>query len=242
MKFSHLSRIYSTDSIAIGQTITIEGEDFHYLKSVIRLKLGATFRMFNENDGEFMLKITQIGRSSIIANVESLLRLPALQKDLTLAICVIKQDRMIEAIKAAVQIGVTRIVPVISERVQHRQNKRDKILKSIIQSTEQSERFKPAEFTEEITLKELCAMDDIEQIIWANETESEGVTIKNIKQIKGRPCVLIGCEGGFSDAEIQMLKSHDHVQSVSLGHSVLRAEIAAIYALSCTSMMRGVND
>lgn len=238
MKFSHLSRVYTTESLAKNQSIIIAGDDFHYLKSVMRLRISDSFRVFNAEDGEFLVKITEIGRASLSVLVESLLRKPFAEKPLTLAICIIKPDRMIEAIKGAVQLGVTQIIPIISERTQHKKLAEDRVQRCISQAIEQSERFALTKLLPEISLSEFCTTNNYEQIIAACESENSSNKITNIKTIKNNLAVLIGPEGGFSDAEMEMIKSADKIDRVSLGASVLRAETATIAAIASISMLR----
>lgn len=238
MKFSHLSRVYTTEPLIENQTIIVGDEDFHYLKSVMRLRESESFRLFNENDGEFLVKILTIGRSSLKVVVESLLRRVVEEKTLALAMCIIKPDRMLEAIKGAVQLGVTQIIPIISERTQYKKIAQDKVQRCIIQATEQCERFVPAELLPQMSLSDFCEMDDFEQVIFASESECESNKIININKIKEKAVILIGPEGGFSGHEVEMIKSYKHALPVSLGRSVLRAETAALAALACISMMR----
>ena len=171
MKFSHLPRVYTNETIAKNQTIIVEGNDFHYLKSVIRVRKSENFRMFNSSDGEFLVIVKEINRSNVVVEVDSLIREVEKSPDLVLALCVIKQDRMIEAIKSAVQLGVSRIIPVISERTQYSKVSIEKIERCIIQSVEQCERFVPPVLEEEIKLVSFCESFDNEQIIFASESE-----------------------------------------------------------------------
>ena len=238
MKFSNLARVYVTDSIVNNQSIIIEGDNFHYLKSAIRLKLSAKFRLFNSCDGEFLVEIIEINRSSLCVHVREFMRSVTQEADLSLAMCIIKPDRMLEAIRGAVQIGVTSIIPLISERTQYKTINRDKFEKSIIQSTEQSEHFVPALLKDPMTLESFIQTNDFEQIIFASEVETDNNKIVNINNLKDKIAVLIGPEGGFSDIEITTLKTYDHILPVTLGRAVLRAETAAIAALACVSMVR----
>jgi len=239
MKFSHLPRVYTNEAIAKNQTIIVEGNDFHYLKSVIRVRKSETFRMFNSSDGEFLVRVLEINRSSVVVEVDSLIRNVEKAPELALALCIIKQDRMIEAIKSAVQLGATRIIPLIAERTQYSKISAEKIERCIIQSVEQCERFVPPVLEKEIKLVSFCESFDNEQIIFACESEGENNKIININKINDKPIILIGAEGGFSDAEIEMVKSMSNVEPVSLGRAVLRAEVAVAASLACVSMIRG---
>lgn len=238
MKFSHLPRIYTSVPIAKNQTIIIESSDFHYLKSVIRVRKNETFRLFNSQDGEFLVTVKSIGRAILDLQVEERIRDIEQEDNLILALCLIKQDRMIEAIKAAVQIGVTKIIPVISERTQYKKISREKIERCIIQSVEQSERFVAPVLDQEIRLIDLYKNNEDQQIIFACESEDENNKIINIETISQNPIILIGSEGGFSDQEINMIKSMKNTCAVSLGRTVLRTEVAVASALSCVSMVR----
>ena len=238
MKFSHLIRLYTNQSIYKNQTLKIEKEDFHYLKSVMRLRKADIFRLFNDVDGEFIVRVEElVGKSYVNVCVEYKIRDVSTEKELILGLCLIKADSMIEAIKSAIQLGVTKIIPLLSERTQYKKMNREKIEKCIIQATEQSERFKPAEYLQEMQLIDFCKLPKIEQIIFACESESEG-NIIDITKIKPAVAVLIGPEGGFSQNETTFVKSHAHVFSISLGNTVLRTETAVIAVLACVQMMR----
>lgn len=238
MKFSHLPRIYTSEHIHKKQTIIMEKDDFHYLKSVIRIRKFETFRLFNSQDGEFLVTVKDINRASLKVEVDSQIREVNQEKDLELALCIIKQDRMIEAIKSAVQLGATRIIPVISSRTQYKQISREKIQKCIIQSIQQSERFTVPALEQELSLSGFCEKYNNQQIIFACESESEDNKISNIDMIQDKPIILIGPEGGFNDQEIVMVRSMSKAEPVSLGKTVLRAEVAVPSALACVSMIR----
>ena len=238
MKFSHLPRIYTSEHIHKKQTIIMEKDDFHYLKSVIRIRKFETFRLFNSQDGEFLVTVKEINRASLEVEVDSQIRDVNQEKDLELALCIIKQDRMIEAIKSAVQLGATRITPIISSRTQYKQISREKIQKCIIQSVQQSERLSIPALEQELNLTDFGEKYNNQQIIFACESESEDKKISSISKIQDKPIILIGPEGGFDDQEILMIRSMSNAESVSLGRTVLRAEVAVVSALACVSMIR----
>ena len=238
MKFSHLPRIYTSEHNYEKQILIMEKDNFHYLKSVIRVRRSETFRLFNALDGEFLVTVKEINRASLEIEVGALIREIEEDKPLGLALCIIKQDRMLEAIKSAVQLGVTKIIPLISERTQYKQIPREKIQKCIVGSVQQCERFKLPVLEQELNLLDFCNKFGDKQIIFACESETEDNKILNINKIEDSPVILIGPEGGFSEQEIEMIKSMKKAEPVSLGRSVLRAEVAAVSALACVSMVR----
>ncbi len=238
MKFSDLTRIYINERLSKNQIIKIKDDNFHYLKSVMRLRNSGAFRIFNSIDGEYLVKIIKINRSELEILIQSLLRSVIKEKPLSLAMCIIKPDRMLEAIKAAVQLGTSQIIPIVSERTQYKKIAKDRVEKCIIQATEQSERFLPTKLLPVMNLSDFCINNNFNQIIAAIESENIDNNISNINKIESNTAILIGPEGGFSDAEINTIKSSKNMTTISLGNSVLRSEIAAIAAISYVSTTR----
>jgi 16S rRNA (uracil1498-N3)-methyltransferase len=237
MKFSQLFRIYVNQTLAKNQIICLIGERQHYLASVIRLKIDQKIRIFNERDGEFVAQVKSIGKKETILVVEDSFRSVISEPTLILALCIIKLDRFLEAIRAAVQIGVTEIIPIVSSRVQLRKIPREKIENILQQSTEQSERLRVPILADETPLEDLLQKQDIEQIIFANENETENKIIADISDWKDKLCVLIGPEGGFTEQEVKLL-DQANITSISLGETIMRSEIATIVTLGCVKMMR----
>jgi len=238
MKFSSLSRIYTTSRIAKNQIITLSDDIFHYCKSVLRMKISEEFRLFNSIDGEFKAEIRAINKRDLQVVIGQKLREVEYQKPLILAMCIIKPDRFTEALKAAVQQGVTEIIPVISERTQFKNINQQRLTKCMIESVEQSEGFLIPVLRLPVNLKGFCNINGVDQIIFANEEESGGVKISFIKKFEENIAILVGPEGGFSPSEKEKLISNLKVISVSLGNRVLRSEVATINMVACVNLMR----
>ena len=238
MKFSSLSRIYTTSRIAKNQIITLSDDIFHYCKSVLRMKISEEFRLFNSIDGEFKAEIRAINKRDLQVFIGQKLREVEHQNPLILAMCIIKPDRFTEALKAVVQQGVTEIIPVISVRTQFRSINQQRLTKCIIESVEQSEGFVIPVLRLPVNLKEFCNINGVDQIIFANEEESGGVKINSIKKFEENIAILVGPEGGFSPSEKEKLISNPKIISVSLGNRVLRSEVAAINMVAGVNLMR----
>ena len=86
MKFSHLPRIYTSEHIYEKQILIMEKDNFHYLKSVIRVRKSETFRLFNALDGEFLVTVKEINRASLEIEVGALIREIEEEKPLELAL------------------------------------------------------------------------------------------------------------------------------------------------------------
>ena len=238
MKFSSLSRIYTTSRIAKNQIITLSDDIFHYCNAVLRMKISEEFRLFNSIDGEFKAEIIAINKRDLQVVIGQKLREVEYQKPLVLAMCIIKPDRFTEALKAVVQQGVTEIIPLISERTQFKSINQQRLTKCIIESVEQSEGFVIPVLRLPVNLKEFWNINGVDQIIFANEEESGGVKINSIKKFEENIAILVGPEGGFSPSEKEKLISNPKIISVSLGNRVLRSEVAAINMVACVNLMR----
>lgn len=237
-KYSKLPRIYINQEINILETINLEYDIFHYIKSVLRLKLGDSIRVFNENMGEFFANIISYNADKCSIRIIKQYRTINITNNspkITLALCIIKHKNMIEAIRNAVQLGVYEIFPIISERVQFSQQNIERINKAIIESSEQSERLSIPKFKKSMKLKDFLA-EESRQIIFANETESYK-TLSEIRNIKEEVVALIGPEGGFTNDEINMIKNIKQVISISLSENILRSDTAVSALISSINLI-----
>lgn len=202
------------------------------------MRVGEKFRVFNQLDGEYIAEIVSIGRSRLSAKVGDFLREVTHQNKLTLAMCIIKPDKMIEALKAATELGITEFIPIISDRTQFKEINFTKLNKVLAGAIEQSERFDLPLISEIMSLDNLIATRKNQQIIFANEEESHRL-IRDIENWQDEVILLIGPEGGFTSEEKQKLIGVNNIISISLGVNVLRCETAALAGLACINMMRG---
>lgn len=243
MKFSILHRIYINSGLKPEQNIILSEEDGHYIKRVLRLRVGDRIRAFNGRDGEFEAEIISSGlprRLDLKPLV--LIRKAAIEKPLILGLSLIKVDKMLEAISASTALGVTEIIPVIAERSQLRRINKDRALKVILESVKQSERFEPPILHDPILIKDYLKQYSSALMIFANENEP---LVNSLLKIPAQLLdsaagisLLIGPEGGFTEQELSMLQAADNTKSISLGPTVLRTEIAAVVLLAQLRLLR----
>ncbi len=233
MKISRLHRIYSNIKLIENYSLNLAEDHSHYLKTVLRLKIGEHFRIFNGIDGEFIAQITDITKNNLRVGLTNILRKAIIEPELTVGISIIKSDRMLDAIDMAVQLGVTKIVPLITERSQFRNVNNQKLMKCIIESTEQSERLTPPILMPLTSLSLFLDQNLDNSIIYANENEDENNTLLKIMPILySNISVIVGPEGGFSPNELKMLSLRSNSLSISLGANVLRTETAVATCLA----------
>ncbi|WP_367364436.1 16S rRNA (uracil(1498)-N(3))-methyltransferase [Candidatus Tisiphia endosymbiont of Nedyus quadrimaculatus] len=237
MKFSHLHRIYTNIKLIENYSLNLAEDHSHYLKTVLRLKVGDHFRIFNGTDGEFIAQITGMTKNNLHVGLTNILRKATVEPELTLGISIIKSDRMLDAIDMAVQLGVTKIIPLIADRSQFRTVNTQRLMKCIIESTEQSERLIPCILMPVVSLSLFLEQTLDNSIIYANENEDENNTLLKImpiysSDISANISVVVGPEGGFSQNELQMLSLRPNTLSISLGPNILRTETAVATCLA----------
>lgn len=238
MKLHHLYRIYIDKSLYENKIFTIENGQAHYLKNVLRLKVGDYLQVFNQNDGEYLCQLQQIDRNSLTVNIVKFIKQPDTELSMMLALSIIKSDNMSEATNMAVQLGVTNIIPIISERSQGRLVNDVRLRKIIIEATEQAKRTNPPKLHHTTDFSKLLKEFAHVKVIYANEHENYENQIIKISVDTEPVLLVVGPEGGLSDAELQMLESHPNSHSVSLGKYILRSETAVAAGLAQIQRLR----
>lgn len=205
-------------------------EQNHYLLHVMRLKPNDPILLFNEKSGEFLAS-AQIKKKSITFTVEQRMRSFIAPPPLWLAFCLIKPHLMHLILEKATELGVTHIQPLISEYSQIRSIHIEKFQKIVIEASEQSERLDIPTIRPVISLSDFC--DNLPAIQWLaclERTQAQPI----LSALHAHPAsgVIVGPEGGFSQAEKTRLQAQNIIP-ISLGNTILRAETAVIYGLSC---------
>ncbi len=228
MKYSKLPRIYVAEFLETKSEFALDADNYNYIKNVLRLKDGFFIRVYNERGVEYIARIKLGNKAGSFQIAEKFREKTSYQKEISLFISIIKADKFELICDMATQMGVTKIIPIISERVQRRELNNERLKKIITEAARQSERFDVPELMSPIDLSDIKDTK-CEIVFFANETEENNLIIN---ANDGEVGALIGPEGGFTDSEIEFLNSLDFIHSVSLGQNVLRAETAAIALLS----------
>lgn len=238
MKISNLHRIYANIKLIERSSLNLSEDHCHYLKTVLRLKIADNFRIFNGIDGEFIAQITNITKNTISILVTDMLRSAGPEDELILAIAIIKNDRMLAAINMAVQLGVTKIVPLIAERSQFRTINEAKLRKYIIEATEQSERLTPPILASLMPLRSFLEASSDKMILYANEHEDKTKTLVQVPLVSPSITIIVGPEGGFSADELKIFTANPNITSISLGKNILRTETAVAASLAQINLLR----
>jgi 16S rRNA (uracil1498-N3)-methyltransferase len=208
--------------------VHVTGNAAHYLLGVMRLKEGAPVKLFDDISGEYLATVSNAGKRDLVLTVEAKLRPRETTPDLWLCQALIKKDRFDWIAEKACELGVARFVPVLTARCVVDKVKEDRLRAQMIEAAEQCERTALPEIADLTKLDALLKSWPEGRILYfCDERGGEAFAPAH-----GPAAILIGPEGGFTDEENAAIRSHPAAKAVSLGPRILRADTAAITALS----------
>jgi 16S rRNA (uracil1498-N3)-methyltransferase len=224
-------RLYVDQPLAPGQAVALSEGQAHYLTGVMRLTAGAAVLLFNGRDGEWRATLAQAGKRNAIAVCDARTKPLHLPPDLWLLFAPIKKARTDFIVEKAVELGASRILPVQTRHTNSERIRQDRLQAHAVEAAEQC----GATFVPEVT--DLQPLDKLlsqwptdRRLYWCDETAlGQPATIT---PATGRAAILIGPEGGFSADESAKLRQRPNVTPLSLGPRILRADTAAVAALT----------
>jgi 16S rRNA (uracil1498-N3)-methyltransferase len=226
-------RLFVGSALRQDAAIACSAEQAHYLGTVLRRDSGDVVRLFNGVDGEWAARLTlaRRNRSSREATlaVETLLRPQQPEAGAWLLFALLKRDATDLVVRQAVELGASRVLPVITERTNAARVNDERLRAIAIEAAEQSERLTIPVIDAPTRLEAiLAAWPKDRRLFAALERYQAKATEAGIQQQQaGQSALLVGPEGGFTPAEHEMLRRLDFVTPISLGPFVLRAETAA---------------
>jgi len=204
----------------------------NYLRNVLRLAPGATIKVFNGRDGEFVATITGFAKRSGTAEADKQLRPQTPAPTVTLAFAPLRQARLDYMMEKAAEMGAGRVVPVLTQHGQVRRLNKDRVRAHMIEACEQCGTLNVPEVSDPVPLGDLLATVPEGHLVVADERLAGDPSSPLEALARARPpiTVLIGPEGGFS-AEERALFAPRAIR-VSLGPRILRADTAAVALLA----------
>ena len=223
-------RLFVEQPLELGATLNIAGNSAHYLLAVMRLKEGAPVKLFDDISGEYLATVARIGKRDLDLMIDSKLRTRETTPDLWIAQALIKKDRFDWIAEKACELGVARFVPVLTARCVVDKVKDDRLRAHMIEAAEQCERTALPYISPLTKLEALLKDWPAERTLYFCD-ERGGAPF--LEAISPEPAaILIGPEGGFTDGENASIRAHPNARPVSLGPRILRADTAAISAIS----------
>lgn len=236
-----MQRLFVPHDLATGIEFEADKAQSHYLTHVLRLTAGAELLIFNGRDGEWLARIAETGRKAVrIAAVEPTRPQPA-APDLVYAFAPLKAGRLDYMVQKAVEMGAGVLQPVITQHSQVPRPAIGKIEANAIEAAEQCGVLAIPAICQPQKLDRLLAeWDRDRRLIFCDEDEDTDNPLPILQPIGEKKLgLLVGPEGGFSQAERQMLRALDFVTAIPLGPRILRADTAAVAALALVQATLG---
>ena len=225
-------RLYIDQPFVPGQALLLGPEQAHYLSGVMRQGPGAEIAVFNGRDGEWTARIERADKRG---GALSLVARSAPQRDppdLWLLFAPLKKARTDFIVEKAAELGAARILPVQTDHTNAERIAQGRLQAHAVEAAEQCGGTFVPEVAELTPLARLLeGWDDARRILWADEA-----LVGPAQALAGLPrgpwAILIGPEGGWSEAERARLGGMAMVTRISLGPRILRADTAAVAALA----------
>jgi 16S rRNA (uracil1498-N3)-methyltransferase len=229
----HLQRLTVQPQQITDRHLTLTGDQYHYLWNVLRLRQGDRFLSLDGQGNTWLTQLEQPSEATLLERVTVTTELPIV---ITLLMAIPKTG-MEDVIRQATELGVSRIVPVISDRTLPKPsaNKGDRWRRIVQEAAEQSERQIVPELIEPQSFSPALATWNgaMGQCFLCEARGEPPHLLSRLTELKfDQPLVIaIGCEGGWTTGEIERAIAHGY-QLVSLGSRILRAVTAPVAALA----------
>lgn len=206
----------------------------HHLRQVMRLPDGAAVRAFSAPSGEYAARLRHQGKKGAAVVIEQPLRAPKAAHDIWLVASPLKKDALDFMVEKASELGAARFVPVLCDHTAVHRLNGERLAAQAIDAAEQCERLDVMDIAELQDLRRLLAGWPAGRVLFAALERRDAMPLLRALEAApaGPAAVLVGPEGGFSDAEKDYLLGLDFVRGISLGDNILRAETAALTALA----------
>ncbi|MHC8508753.1 MAG: 16S rRNA (uracil(1498)-N(3))-methyltransferase [Rhodospirillales bacterium] len=230
-------RLYVESPLGSGAEAPLTAAQAHYLAAVMRQKPGAHVRLFNGRDGEWLARIKTLSRGAAVLACEHRLRAQSAPPRLRLLLAPLKKSRFDFAVEKAAELGAGRITPVITENTAVKRINAQRLRAVAVEAAEQCERLHRPEVDEAVALENALADWPEGDVLFFCDETGQGAPMAEAARAHTPPetaaaAVLTGPEGGFSAAELAMLRRLPFAHAVGLGPRVLRAETAVCAALA----------
>ena len=228
-------RLYHPENILENSTSLLSKEHTHYLVNVMRAKRGGNVNFFNKN-GEWLSEIVFLEKDRVEVKFLSKIKENTNTHNVELAICLVKKNAMEIILQKATELGIRKIIPIISERTEVKEINFERANKIVIEATEQSNQLEPPEISEILKLKDFLKINKNNKIFFADINSDYNLEKKDFKEGES-VTVLVGPEGDFSPAERELILNGSNTVAFSLSKNILRTDTAVISAISLVNFI-----
>ena len=234
-------RLFCEVTLRVGEKINLETEQSHYLKNVMRCKINEKILVFDNNSGEYTAEIVSIHKRSIDIEILEKTKPRCIPGDVWLIFCPLKKTRTDFLIEKSTEMGLRKFLPTFSNKTQTKTLSLNRSRKNIVEAVEQCGGTFIPEILPISSLAEVIEeLPEDRILIFCDESlESRNINECLLLDRPEKVAILVGPEGGFSDSERKLLRAKKNILPVSLGNRILRAETAAVSALTMWHGMAG---
>jgi len=235
-------RLFVAPSLDRGASLPLDKGQSNYLINVLRLAPGDSVLVFNGQDGEWRAELQRDGKKSVALAVVEQTRPQHGACDLHYLFAPLKHARLDYMVQKAVELGVSRLQPVTTRHTQAARVNVERMRANAIEAAEQCGILTIADTADAIPLtKALDGLTGGRVLIFCDEDAETRDPVAALSHIaRGAPlAVLVGPEGGFADDERALLLKHPSVVRLALGPRILRADTAAVSALTLVQAVVG---
>ena len=233
-------RLFCLENIKENQQLLLDEKQSNYLCNVLRLSNDDRINVFDGKNGEFIAKIINANKKKCLLYVMNKEKDFEPSPDIWLLFAPLKKDCTDIVIQKSTELGVSKIIPVITEYTNSDKIRKDRFISQSIEASEQCRRLDVPDIDNAQLLFDVLDKWDAKRVLFfLNEKGNGNDVISVLNNNLGKAAILIGPEGGFSDVEVKKIKEYPFVRDIFLGKRILRAETAAIAALSCWQALNG---
>ncbi|WP_374829543.1 16S rRNA (uracil(1498)-N(3))-methyltransferase [Paenochrobactrum pullorum] len=236
-----MQRLYLDADLIADVVIEAPAEAAHYLTHVLRLKADAQVLVFNGRDGEWKATLKPEGKKRLNLHITEQTRTQPEASKLIYCFAPLKQGRLDYMVQKAVEMGAGVLQPVITQHTQVPKLGLDRIKANATEAAEQCGNLSLAECREALRFDAFLEQWDTSiPLIFCDEGHESNNPLPQLKTLPHGTCgIIIGPEGGFSESERQYLHNQPFVTSIPLGPRILRADTAAVAALTLVQAVLG---
>jgi 16S rRNA (uracil1498-N3)-methyltransferase len=254
-------RLFVAPTLWSGATVPLDAAQGHYLTGVLRLQAGDPVLVFNGKDGEWQARLAGAGKRTELG-IEHQVRPQGAPGDLHYLFAPLKRARLDYMVQKAVEMGVSRLQPVMTRRTQSERVNLDRMHANAVEAAEQCGILGIPEIMAPVALdRAIAALEPGRHLVFCDEdapgADPVAALARDLKQggagrdgsgqgglghggTGGVPlAVLIGPEGGFDEEERAFLRQRPHTSRIALGPRILRADTAAVAALAIVQAVAG---
>jgi 16S rRNA (uracil1498-N3)-methyltransferase len=248
------SRLFVDKPLAEGRAVPLERDQAHYLANVLRLKPGGDILLFNGRDGEWQARLARGAKRTMSAEIGERTRAQPRPHDLHFLFAPLKHARLDYLVQKAVEMGASRLQPVITRHTQVARVNLDRMRANAIEAAQQCGVLNLPEIAAPTQLGTITSRADPERLLVFCDEEADvkdpvaalaamrptvTALLPETAAHLPRLAVLIGPEGGFDEHERERLLKHPKVVRLALGPRILRADTAAVAALALVQAVLG---